>query len=437
MKRSILRIILIKPSMGPIIEGYSINDGRMEPLSLGIIAALTPADIEVSLYDDRMEAIPFEQPADLVAISVDTFTAARAYQISARFRERGVPVILGGIHVTLLPDEAASHADSIFTGDAEHGWGEVIADLRQGRLKPRYTSGFGVPQQDIIPRRELFKGKGYLPISLVQFSRGCQYNCSYCAVSRYFQQTHYCRSSRAVIHEIEAGGLKQILFVDDNMVCNRQHLKEFLKELIPLKIKWASQASIDMVRDPELMELMAASGCVGNLIGFEAISPDNLKWFNKSPNLQQFDTYQKALEVLRDYGFQTWASFILGNDFDTPETVKQTVKFAIENKFALAFFHIFSPYPGTALYRQLETEQRLLLDGKWWLHGDYRYNQAAFIPRHFTPEELSREVVQANKEFFTWNSIMKRALDRKTNLRSLQKFLIYAQFNLIMRKTST
>ncbi len=431
-----MRITLIKPSLGNIIDGYNLNDGSMEPLQLAIIAGLINEPDEVVMYDDRIEQIPFDEATDLVCITVDSFSARRAYEISAEFKKRNITVVLGGMHISLLPDEALQYADAIVIGDSEPIWEDLMSDVRQNTLKKNYSAPFGLPQDGVFPNRDIFKNKKYLPVSLIQFSRGCKFNCTFCSVSKFFKHAHRCRKIDDVLAEIEKDKLKTILFVDDNMVSNKDELKLFLRELIPLKVKWASQSSIDMVNDRELLKLMADSGCVGNLIGFESININNLRWFNKSPNIRDFNSYKEVLEIFGDYGFLTWASFMIGNDFDTLDSIEKTVEFAIKNKFTLAFFHILMPYPGTQIYEQLKKEDRLLYGGKWWNHPDYRYNQATFKPKHMSPQELSDATVKANKDFYSVSSITQRAFDRKTNMRNLINFMIYSRFNYVLRKTS-
>lgn len=431
-----MRITLIKPSLGNIIDGYNLNDGSMEPLQLAIIAGLIKEPDEVVMYDDRIEQIPFDEATDLVCITVDSFSARRAYEISAEFNKRNIKVVLGGMHISLLPDEALQYADAIVIGDSEPIWEDLMSDVKQNTLKKNYSAPFGLPQDGVFPNRDIFKNKKYLPVSLIQFSRGCKFNCTFCSVSKFFKHAHRCRKIDDVLAEIEKDKLKTILFVDDNMVSNKDELKLFLRELIPLKVKWASQSSIDMVNDRELLKLMADSGCVGNLIGFESININNLEWFNKSPNIRDFNSYKEVLEIFGDYGFLTWASFMIGNDFDTLESIEKTVEFAIKNKFTLAFFHILMPYPGTQIYEQLKKEDRLLYDGKWWNHPDYRYNQATFKPKLMSPQELSDATVKVNKDFYSLSSITQRAFDRKTNMRNLINFMIYSRFNYVLRKTS-
>ncbi len=429
-------ILLVKPGMGSIIDDYNIDDGRMEPLALGVLAGLTPSQHRTSLIDDRVDDITGEEAADLVAITVDTFTARRAYEIADLYRARGVSVCLGGVHVSLLPDEAAAHADALVVGDAEPVWKNLLEDLVNGCLRPRYQGQFTTPQAGTFPVRSLFANRGYLPVSQIQFSRGCPFNCAHCAVSSIFGHSHLFRPVEEVVEEIRRFGPKFLLFVDDNITANPDRAKELFEALIPLKVPWVSQASIDMIEDSELMDLMARSGCMGQLIGFESMDEESLRWMNKRTNLRDFGRYGEVVQTMRKYGFQTWASFIVGGDQDTPATVRETIEFTIRSKFTLGFFHLFSPYPGTPIFEQFEREGRLLFGGKWWLHPDYRYNVAAFTPKHMTPDELSRLVVEANRRFYSTSSVARRLLDRRTNLRSIISAAFYLRYNWIMRTTS-
>ena len=249
-----MKITLIKPNIGRREHSLYVDNASMEPLQLAILAALTPDDIEVVMYDDRLEAIPYDEPTDLVAITVETFTARRSYEISEEYRKRGVKVIMGGIHAVLIPEEVKEHCDSIMIGDAEDKWGEMVEDLRRGELKAEYICDpVCIPQKRVIPRRDIFENKKYMPITLMQFSRGCRYNCKYCASSVYFKQHHYCRDIDEVVEEIRQQKRKLIFFVDDNIVGDKEKAKELFRRLIPLKIKWVSQGSIDMLEDEELI----------------------------------------------------------------------------------------------------------------------------------------------------------------------------------------
>jgi radical SAM superfamily enzyme YgiQ (UPF0313 family) len=430
-----VKITLIKPNIGRREHSLYIDHGRMEPLMLGVLAGLTPPDVEVVLYDDRMEKIPLDEKTDLVAITVETYTARRAYEISEEYRQRGIPVILGGMHPTLMPEEAAQYADSIFSGDAETMWAEVVADARKGKLKKIYHGPPGVAQLGgLMPRRDIFKGKGYLPMTLMQYSRGCRFACNFCAVSQYFDKKHYIRRIDEVLQEIDEHGHKFIFFVDDNIASDKKALKALCHELIPLKIKWFSQASLDITRDDELMRLMTDSGCVGNVTGFESITRDSLRDAKKSPNIPGFSNYDKEVMALRKYGMQTWAAFTLGYDSDTRESILATMDFALEHRFTFAAFNILMPYPNTPLYYKLAQEGRLLYDGKWWLHPEYRFNQAAFVPNKMTADELTDVCHEARKRFNSIPSLIHRFSDLKTNMRTLWSVAAYWKYTTLFRK---
>ena len=431
-----MKLTLIKPNIGRREHGLYVDEGRMEPLQLGILAALTPEDIEVVMYDDRMEEIPYDEPTDVVAITVETFTARRAYEISKEFRDRGVPVVMGGMHAMLLPEEIEQHCDAVIVGDAEPVWETVMEDCRKGTLKKRYEVVQPTcPQMNVITRRDIFEGKGYLPITLLQFSRGCSHKCNFCASSVYFKAHHYCRPVEDVVKEIKAQKRKLLFFVDDNIVCNHEKAKELFRALIPLKVRWVSQGSMDMLKDKELMQLMVKSGCLGLVIGFESISPDCISEMNKYTNQKSSGSmYEQEIKELRKWGLQTWAAFTVGHDGDTVESIRATCDFAIKNKFTFAAFNILMPYPNTPLYEKLEREGRLLYDGKWWLHEEYRFNYCSILPKNMTPEELTEVSFECRSRFNSWKSIVKRALEPRTNLRTPYRFITYLIYNPLFRK---
>lgn len=431
-----MKLTLIKPNIGRREHSLYVDEGRMEPLQLGILAALTPNDIDVVMYDDRMETIPYDEPTDIVAITVETFTARRAYEISEEFRKRGVKTVMGGMHAMLIPEEVSEHCDCVIVGDAEPVWATMLEDFKKGELKKRYDVVQPTcPQSNVITRRDIFEGKGYLPITLLQFSRGCNHRCSFCASSVYFKAHHYCRKVEDVITEIKSQKRKLLFFVDDNIVCNREKAKELFRALIPLKIHWVSQGSIDMLADKELMELMVKSGCLGLVIGFESISPQCIAEMNKNTNKKpSSDMYKSEIKQLRKWGLQTWAAFTVGHDGDTMESIKATCDFAIKNKFTFAAFNILMPYPNTALYEKMKNEGRLLYDGKWWLHEDYRFNYASIVPKNMTPDELTEISFDCRRRFNSPLSIFKRAFEPRTNMRTPYRFGTYLIYNPLFRK---
>jgi radical SAM superfamily enzyme YgiQ (UPF0313 family) len=431
-----MHITLVKPTLGRLAEGPFVDEARMEPLQLGVIAALTPAGVDVCLLDDRVDALDYDEPTDLVAITVETFTARRAYEIAAEYRARGVPVVMGGMHATLIPEEIAEHADAVVTGDAETIWAQVVADAHEGRLRPRYDASVGPPQPGIIPRRDLFEGKGYLPLTLIQFGRGCRFRCEYCAVGAYFEHQQHVRPVEEVCAEIQAQRRRELFFVDDNIGADPEAAKRLLRALVPLHVRWVSQASIDQVRDPELLDLFVESGCLGNVIGFESLDPDNLRQMRKATNLVGFDRYKEAVHTLRTRGLQTWAAFLLGYDHDTADSIAATGEWAIANRFTFAAFNVLMPYPGTLLYARLKEEGRLLYDGRWWTHPDYRFNHAAFRPARMTPDQLTEAAWTCRRRFSSPASIVRRALDPRTNLSSPLRFALYCLYNPLYRRES-
>ena len=426
-----MNITLIRPCIGRPRPGQ-FEKGAIEPLTLAVLSALTPKDVEVRMYDDRVEPIRFDEPTDLVAITVETFTARRAYQIAAAYRRRGVLTVCGGMHPSLDPQEAASHFDAVVIGDAENVWTQVVADARAGRLQPRYDAPIAPPQAGIFPQRSIFAGKRYLPLSLVQFSRGCPHACTFCAPAVYFNRCQLFRAIDDVVREITTQNLTTVMFVDDNLTASRVAASELFTALEPLRIRWASQGGLDMAKDPKFMDLMMRSGCAGHLVGIESTDPAALASMNKVCNVGV--NYDRYLEVFRDFGMQLWAAFTVGHDTDTPESIARLCDWAIQKRFAFAAFNLLMPYPSTPFYQQLKKQGRLLFDGAWWNHPKYRYNHAAFVPARMTPQQLTDACFAAWERFYSWRAIVKRLQDRKTHWRSPFNLGIYLLYNYVFRR---
>ena len=430
-----MKIALVRPNIGRLEHSLFVDEARMEPLELAVLAGLTPPEHQCILFDDRVDEIDYDDPVDLAAISVQTFTARRAYEISREYRKRNVPVVIGGIHAGLAPDEASLHADAVITGDAEAIWNELLEDLQRGCLKRRYECSVGVAHPESFPNRGIYGNRKYLPITLLQFGRGCVNHCDYCATGAYARGSFRFRNIDQVIAEIGMQNRRYLFFVDDNIVADRNAAKLLFRELIPLKIRWVSQADISMTRDPELMDLMARSGCLGHVIGFESLDVRNLESVGKSVNYEAArGVYTQEIKILREYGLQTWAAFTLGYDYDTVDSIRRTLDFALENRFAFAAFNILMPYPGTPFYKKLSSEGRLLYDGKWWLHNEYRFNHTAFRPSLMSPEDLTEAGFACRKKFNSPLSIIRRAFDLKTNMRSILKLGIYALYAPLFRR---
>lgn len=433
MRSNPFRITLIHPCVGRHIGMTSyIRTWQMEPLPAAALAALAPPDIDLRFYDDRLEDIPFDEPTDLVCISVETYTARRAYQIASAYRTRKVPVVMGGYHATLCPDEVSQYCESLVVGAAEGVFAEIIEDYRTGRPKHRYHGAAKMPSK-AAPRRDIYEGKKYLPIHLIEFARGCRFKCDFCAVQSFHQSQHQPRDLDSVlqeVHQVRKSG-RMIFFIDDNMTNDLSAAKAFMRELIPMKIKWVSQTAMPVAFDDEALSLMRRSGCQGVLIGLESLNPAALKQMNKSFNTMKGGARQ-ALQNLRRHRLRVYGTFVFGYDHDTAASVSETVAFAREQGLFIAAFNHITPFPGTPLYRRLETAGRLVYDA-WWLDPRYRYNEIPFYPINMTREELAELCVKARRDFYRWSSIVDRAR-HKVNFRHLPMLFNYLMINYMHQR---
>jgi radical SAM superfamily enzyme YgiQ (UPF0313 family) len=407
-----MRVTIVHPCIGRRRgdRGY-VRTWQMEPLPAATLAGLTPRDVEVCFYDDRMEAIPFDEATNLVAMSVETYTAKRAYQIASEYRRRKVPVVMGGFHPSLCPEEVGRYAEAVVIGEAEELWPQVLDDARHCKLEKFYRSAKRPPLAGLRPDRSIFRGKRYLPIGLVEAGRGCHFKCDFCAVQTVFSQSQTRRPVDEIIAELEKirREKKLFFFVDDNITSNLEQAKEFFRALIPLQIRWVGQSSINAAHDEEFLDLLRRSGCMGVLIGFESLNSKNLAAMNKTFNTAR-GGFTKALQNLRKHRIRLYGTFVFGYDGDTPECFDETVDFAEEHAFYIAAFNHLTPFPGTPLYRRLATENRLLYEA-WWLDDRYSYNRIPFQPYGISPEELQRGCLAARRKFYSWKSIARRSLD--------------------------
>jgi radical SAM superfamily enzyme YgiQ (UPF0313 family) len=424
-----MKITLIRPMIGSNKNKSNTETHCMEPLELATLAGFTPAGIDIEMFDDRIENIPYNIHTDLVGITVDTFTAKRAYFIASVFRKRNIPVVLGGCHPTVLPDEAIQHCDSVVIGEAEEVWPKLIKDVQQKRLQKYYRTDHLVALDGRLTRREIFKGKKYIYPALVEFGRGCKFHCTFCSIGTIYKNTHRHRPINDVIEEIRQTGKRSIFFSDDNIVANPEAAKKLFEAMIPLKIKWSSQTSLNFVNDHELVNLMVKSGCWGLFIGFESLRRENLEQMKKESNLG-VKSYENALKIIRDSGIKVWASFMIGWDYDTMDVLKETLRFAVSQKFFLANFNNVLPYPGTPLYERLSQEGRLLFD-KWWLDDQFQFGGPSFRPRNFKPDELCDACYQARLKYNTWRSLIKRGFDFKANVQGVRGILEFFLTNRI------
>lgn len=388
----------------PTWEGKKWQKGlRMPELTLPVLAALTPPDIEVILTEEEIEDVVYKSHVELVGISYLTPLAARAYEIADEYRKRGAKVVLGGIHASALPGEAIQHADAVVIGEAENVWAPLIEDFRANRLKPFYRSAEfsdlrGLP----IPRRDLLKqGMTFSPYS-VQTTRGCPFGCHFCSVSKFFGATFRYRPVEEVVREIESADKENWLFLDDNIIGNQPYAKKLFSELIPLGIKWGGQSTMLLAKNDELLKLAARSGCVGLFVGFESLNELSLQSANKGFN--RIRDYEECVKKLHDNGILVQASFMFGFDHDDKSVFEKTVDFLIRSKVLAASLPLLVPFPGTRFYQQMEDEGRILT--REWSKYDYKH--AVFRPKLLEPNALEEGARWAVSEFYSRSSIISR-----------------------------
>jgi radical SAM superfamily enzyme YgiQ (UPF0313 family) len=404
----------------------------MAPLIFAIIKALTPDDITIIFCDENVEKIPDILDAEVIAMTVDTFNAKRAFQLAEACRQRGQKVIMGGFHPTMLPEECLNCADTVVIGDAEDTWPRIIEDLKNQTLQRKYYSKNDSDLSAIVYDNSVYQGKRYNDIAMVQFSRGCRFSCDFCSVHAFYKDTIRCKNPETIVSEIQKRKEKLIFFIDDNLFAEEKKVRELCEALIPLKKKWFCQISIDAAKNIELLKLMKQSGCLAVLIGFESLSKDNLKLMKKTANLQNVD-YSQIITNIYSCHLMIYATFVVGYDFDSGNSIRDLLKFTLKNRFFIANFNPLMPMPGTKLYQRLKEDNKLVSEC-WWLDETYKYGDALLIPKQMTEEELKQGCREARYNFYSWKNILCRFWHKQANAYSWMNGRLFLAANWISRK---
>jgi radical SAM superfamily enzyme YgiQ (UPF0313 family) len=402
-------------------------------LNLPYVAAVTPPDVEVKIIDEAYEKIDFDEKADLVGLTAQTPVAPRAYEIAREFRKRGTPVVMGGVHASMLPQEALQHVDAVVIGEAEEVWSDLIEDLRRGQMGRIYVeSGFINPSRLPLPRRELLNPKLYFPLKLLETTRGCPHRCDFCGVSRFFGFQYRRRPIEKIEEELgtlfSKGPLmnsfaKKILsifsrdlpyflkrrllyIIDSNIAGNRQFCLDLVALLKEFDLLWYGHAPVSVAFDQELLKGFSRSGCIALNIGFESFSTRNLQAMGKGFN--QPPRYAEAVERIHSYGIGIMGTFMVGLDDDDPGVFQRIIDFCIHDKLDWALAFIMAPYPGTESFARLEREGRIIT--REW--EKYDSLNAVYQPLLMSREELEKGTRRIWKEVFSLPSIYRRILRR-------------------------
>lgn len=401
-----IRILLIAPASGNWRQvgrsrWFNGRTFRFSLLSLLSVAAETPAGAEVRLVDEQIEAVPFDAPVDLVGITCMTALAPRAYEIAAQFRRRRVPVVLGGFHPSLCPDEALRHADAVVVGDAEGLWPQVVEAARAGRLSGVFRHATAPDLAGLKrPPRHLLAGRRYATVHAVQATRGCPHHCDFCSVAAFHDRSHRRRPVTEVVAEVAEFQERFFIFVDDNLTADRDYARQLFAALRPLNKRWVTQCTLALADDTELLSLAAKAGCIGVFVGLETFSAGNLSSVGKESH--RVEQCQDALRRFHRQGIAVEAGIVFGFPHDTPAVFSETLRRLDELQVDAIQVSVFTPLPGTPRFAMMQDR---ILDRNW---AHYDFHHAVFTPWAMSAESLQAGHDWVTREFFRPGRILRR-----------------------------
>jgi radical SAM superfamily enzyme YgiQ (UPF0313 family) len=403
LEKGIMKLLLITASSPEIRRIRRARFLNFQQITMPYLAALTPPGWQVQHVDEEVSPVDYNVQADLVGITFHTPSASHAYEIAGRFQARGIPVVLGGPHVTLLPEEAAAHADVIFVGEAEDLWAPFLSAFEQGQHQKIYKAD-GVPSLEHVPqaRKELFHRKDYTN-GVLFASRGCPNQCDFCTLSLLYKNRLRKRPVAEVAAEYASFHGKVIIFWDDNLAADPEYAKALFKAITPYHKWWSSQASIHAGQDDEFLELAARSGCKQLFLGLESISQSSMNEVHKTFN--RVENYQAIIRRIHAHGIAVQAGIVFGFDSDTPAIFEDTIDFLEQAGVQNATFNILTPFPSTRLFQRLEAEGRIT--SRDWNRYNSR-SDVVFKPNQMSSQELLAGFQAVSRRFYSLPSILTR-----------------------------
>lgn len=418
-----MKVKLLLPSLTEAKSAFwrPIKYSLFPPLGLATLAAYLDENDEVDIQDQHVEKLNLNDTPDLVIIQVYITNAYRAYTIAKHYRDRGIFVALGGLHVTAVPEEAEKYADAIFLGPAEQTFPEFLKDFKSKSVKKRYisTTNRTIENQPQI-RRDLIKREKYLVPNSIVISRGCPHSCDFCYKDAFFQggKSFYTQRVDEILTEISRLKGSHLYFLDDHLFGNPKLASDLFEGMRGMNRVFQGAATVKSILEGDLIEKAAIAGLRSLFVGFETFSAENLKQSNKSQNLKL--DYERATKRLHDLGVMINGSFVFGLDDDNNDVFKRTVDWGVENAITTATYHILTPYPGTRLYNSMYESNRIT-SNNWDL---YDTRHVVYKPKGLTPEELENGYLWSYNEFYKWNNVFKASFSHDS-LKHQMKHLFY------------